>query len=203
MLIRQEFAIHDSPSEKAKFTEDNKAVRPLSWDEFRILQSTKNGKLKSNLCPRTEIHEIGVKVHKTQLVEMRGAEFNGDIMSYAIWLPNISSKDAGTIVETLKGYNPDCIGPDTTTNETGVLFQCRKECLRLVTIHEHLSRTWEWAREDGNEIFKSMRSDNLVKSKHEDFDSHIIQYLRDTKRFYPTGYNLSNKFHKSVRRLIW
>ena len=199
MLIRQEFAIHENSEERAKFSDDNRIEKPLSWNEFRILQSTKNGKLKSNLCPKTEIHDIGIKIRKTQLVEMRGAEFNGDISSFAVWLPNIRSK--GTIVETLKGYNPECTGTDEVSTEIGVLFQCRKECIRLVTLYEHLSRTWEWTKEDGKENFKIMRSDNLSKVPHEDYASHIINFMRCTA--FPTDYNPSNKFHKAIRTLIW
>ena len=203
MLLRQENAIHDCHKEKQKFSNDSLKLQPISWNEFRILQSVMEKSLQCVYIGRPKnLRKLGTKVIRQQLVDMKSADFNGRISSYTIWISNDNIN--GSVADILKGCNPEASGDAGDIDGENIgLHQCRKEVLNVIMEFEHVFETWQ-SMVESHEMDKMVnRSKNeanrLMDLPTDSFEREIDSF--DDKDL--LGYNPSRKFFSQLTKLIW
>ena len=215
MWIRKESILYDKDSEANQFKKETLDEKPLTWNEFRILQSSKSKDLASEFIgDRSMIRQIGTKIKRRQLVMMTGHEFIGEIACYSIWLSNNAA--TGPITDALKGYNPVQTQVSSYDMEHNLpqLYHLRKTGGQLVTQYEHLSATWDCLISDNEskpkigtidpdyvtsqmELKLRMTSDETKGV--ETFKKRLAIIENETYE----GYNPSNNFIDNISRLIW
>ena len=215
MWIRKESILYDRDAESKAFNKDTTDERPLGWNEFRILQSSKSKDLASNFVGNKSLYrQTGIKIKRQQLVQMNGHEFKGEIVGYSIWLPNNSS--SGPITDALKGFNParNEISAFDIEHDLPQLYQLRKIGIQSVTQFEHLASTWNCLMEDNepkprigvidpetisNQMALSLRVTSEETKGIETFKKRM--HILDHESF--EGYNPSETFVENVATLIW
>ena len=71
MWIRKEAVIFDKDTETEQFDKETVDEKPLSWNEFRILQSTRTKDLATEYLGNKEnFRRTGIKINRRQLVIM-------------------------------------------------------------------------------------------------------------------------------------
>ena len=215
MWIRKETVLFDRDTEIERMKEETLKENPLTWDEFRILQSTKTKDIASEFVGlKTEHRDTGIKIQRQQLVLMEGKEFKGEIANYSIWLAN-NSVD-GPITEALRGFNPTIHSEYESEQGLPQLFELRGQCLKLATQYEHLSSTWNCLILDNEPVAHigqitpekitaeldekleiGLKDNRGIKSFHKRMDS--VRTMEDDLK----GYSPNKNFIVNMAKLIW
>ena len=216
MWVRKEVTLLDHDAEMQKYKLKHVKEDPLTWNEFRILQSTKTKDLVTEYKGELGKHrDTGIKIQRQQLVLMQGKDFRGEISNFAIWLPNNSKN--GSITETLKDYSPSRNLGNNLEFELDEclpqLFDLRKQCMKTACRFEHLFLTWntlvsdnETTREIGqitpdrvstelDQKLSLLPNSGAILAFHKRLDA-----INDKSE---SGYNPSDDFFGQIADLIW
>ena len=215
MWIRKEAVIFDRDSEAEKFKKETIEEKPLSWSEFRVLQSSKSKDLVSQFVgDKDSYRATGIKINRQQLVAMSGHEFRGEIACYSIWIAN--NTVTGPITDAMQGYNPprNQISAYDLENNLPEFYQLRSLGGQLVTQYEHLASTWDCLIADNEperqigaitpETVTAQMELKLRMTSEEAKGADTFKKrlkLIENENF--TGYNPSMDFIDNVALLIW